>query len=109
MKTCISQATTLSNPFEADPAAYRGGGWTAVELWLTKLETFVQAHSLAEARTVLEAGAVKPVAAASQGGLLVSRGAEREVHWDHFRRRLAMLGELGVPTLIVAADFATAP
>ena len=41
MKPCISQATTLKNPFEADPAVYRGGGWTAVELWLTKLETFL--------------------------------------------------------------------
>jgi sugar phosphate isomerase/epimerase len=37
--------------------------------------------------------------------LLLSRGAEREVHWDHFRRRLAILQELGVPLLIVAADF----
>ena len=54
MKPCISQVTTLMNPFEADPAAYRGGGWTAVELWLTKLESFVQAHSLAEARTELD-------------------------------------------------------
>src|SRR5437773_7880532 len=108
MKPCISQLTTLMNPFEADPAAYRGGGWTAVELWLTKLESFVQTHSLAEARGVLEAGGIRPVAAASQGGLLLSRGAERAAHWEHFRRRLALLGELRVATLIVAADFTAA-
>src|SRR4051812_1002684 len=30
---------------------------------------------------------------------------EREAHWDHFRRRLTILQELGVPLLIVAADF----
>jgi sugar phosphate isomerase/epimerase len=106
MKPCISQVTTLMNPFEADPPAYRGGGWSAVELWLTKLESFVQAHSAAEARAVLEGGGLRPVAAAAQGGLLISRGAERAVHWDHFRRRLALLAELGVPTLIVAADAA---
>src|SRR5438552_16356842 len=104
MKPCISQLTTLTNPFEADPAAYRGGGWTAVELWLTKLESFVQAHSLAEARGVLEAGGVRPVAAAGQGGLLLSRGEERAAHWEYFRRRLALLGELGVPTVMVAVD-----
>jgi 2-keto-myo-inositol isomerase len=104
MKPCISQTTTLMNPFEADAAAYRGGGWTAVELWLTKLESFVQGRSVAEARSVLESHGVRPVAAAGQGGLLLSRGEERAVHWDHFRRRLALLGELGVPILIVAAD-----
>jgi sugar phosphate isomerase/epimerase len=108
MKPCISQLTTLTNPFEADPAAYRGGGFSAVELWLTKLESFVQAHSLAEARAVLADGGIQPVAAAGQGGLLLSRGAERAAHWNHFRRRLALLGELGVSTLILAADVALA-
>jgi sugar phosphate isomerase/epimerase len=97
------------NPFEADPAAYRGGGWTAVELWLTKLEAFVTAHSLEAARAALDASGIRPVAAAAQGGLLVSRGQERATHWDHFRRRLSLLGDLGVPTLIVAADFTGAP
>lgn len=108
MNPCISQTTTLMNPFEADAAAYRGGGWTAVELWLTKLESFVQGRSVAEARSVLESQGVVPVAAAGQGGLLLSRGEERAAHWDHFRRRLALLAELGVPTLIVAADSAQA-
>ncbi|MFI5455232.1 MAG: sugar phosphate isomerase/epimerase family protein [Isosphaerales bacterium] len=105
MKPCISQATTLMNPFEADPVLFSRNGWTAVEIWLTKLESFLEGHSPAEARAVLESSGIKPVAAASQGGLLLSRGAERETHWGHFRRRLALLGELEVPTLIVTPDF----
>ena len=105
MKPCISQATTLSTPFEADLSAYARGGWTAVELWLTKLETYLETHTVAEARALLDGDGLEPAAAASQGGLLLSRGAEREAHWDHFRRRLAILHELGVPTLVVAADF----
>jgi sugar phosphate isomerase/epimerase len=108
MKPCISQVTTLMSPFDADLAAYRAGGWTAVELWLTKLESFLQTHSLAETRALLAASGIHPVAAAAQGGLLLSQGAERAAHWDHFQRRLVLLGELGVPTLIVTADFATA-
>ena len=44
MKPCISQATTLSTPFEADVSAYARGGRSAVELWLTKLETFLETH-----------------------------------------------------------------
>jgi sugar phosphate isomerase/epimerase len=105
VKPCISQATTLSTTFEADLTAYGRSGWPAVELWLTKLESYLESHSIAEARGLLDAQDLDPVAASFQGGLLLSRGAEREVHWDHFRRRLAILQELEVPLLIIAADF----
>src|SRR4051794_34740777 len=104
MKPCISQATTLSTPFEADLAAYARGGWSAVELWLTKLETFLESRPIVEARSLLDAQGLKAVAAATQGGLLFSQGPRRDAHWDHFRRRLAILQELRIPTLIVAAD-----
>ena len=105
MKPCISQATTLSTPFEGDLTAYSRAGWTAIELWLTKLETFLASHSIAEAKALLDGEGLTPAAASAQGGLLLSRGAEREAHWDHFRRRLSLLNELGVPTLVVVADF----
>jgi len=109
MKPCISQATTLSTPFEADLDAYARGGWRAVELWLTKLETFLEGHTVADARRLLSENGLTPAAAAAQGGLLLSRGVERDAHWDLFRRRLATLQELGVPTLVVAADFHREP
>jgi 2-keto-myo-inositol isomerase len=106
VKPCISQATTLSTTFEADLSAYERSGFAAVELWLTKLETYLESHSTGEARGLLDTHGLTPVAASFQGGLLLSRGAEREVHWDHFRRRLALLQDLGVPLLVVAADHA---
>src|SRR6476619_166904 len=102
MKPCISQATTLGTTFEADLAAYARGGWTAVEIWLTKLETFLESRGVAEARRLLDDQGLEPVAASYQGGLLLSRGDERAAHWDHFRRRLGLLNELGVPLLMVA-------
>ncbi len=107
MKPCISQATTLSTPFEVDVPTYALAGWSAVELWLTKLETYLQNHSVAEAKTLLVDHQLQPVAAASQGGLLLSQGLERSTHWDLFRSRLDLLRELVVPTMIVAADFVT--
>jgi len=109
MKACINQVTTLSTPFEADLSAYARGGWTAVELWLTKLETFLEGHPLAEARALLAENGLEAVGAAMQGGLLLSRGGERAAHWDHFRRRLAILQELAVPTLVVGADVGGEP
>ena len=105
MKPCISQATTLSTPFEVDVESYSLAGWSAVELWLTKLETYLQSHTVGEARTLLDGHGIRAVAAASQGGLLLSRDAERAAHWDLFRTRLDLLRQLEVPTLVVAADF----
>jgi 2-keto-myo-inositol isomerase len=105
MKPCISQVTTLKNPYEADPDPFSRGGWDAVEIWLTKLETFLETHTLSEATSHWQSRGIKPVAAAAQGGLLLSRGPERHAHWDHFRRRLDLLQELGVRTLIVTPDF----
>ncbi len=106
MRACISQVSTLMNPFESDAAAYRNGGWSAVELWLTKLETFLESHTVAEAAAVFASSGIVPVAAAGQGGLLLSRDAGHPIHWDHFRRRLDLLAELRIPTLILAADAA---
>jgi 2-keto-myo-inositol isomerase len=105
VKPCISQATTLSTSFEDDLTAYGRSGWPAVELWLTKLETYLESHSVADVRGLLDAEKLEAPAASFQGGLLLSRGAEREAHWDHFRRRLVLLQELEVPILVVAADF----
>ncbi len=111
MKPCISQVTTLNNPFEADLTVYRGGGWTAVELWLTKLETFLEAHSLGggpcDAR--VETG-VTPGRGGFAGRACCSRkarsaqstGTTSAGGWN-------CCGELGVPTLIVAPDFARRP
>lgn len=95
----------MSTPFEADLGAYAQAGWTAVEVWLTKLETYLETHTIEDARRLFEAHRLTPVSAAAQGGLLLSHGPEREQHWGHFRRRLNMLRELAIPTLIVAVDF----
>ena len=105
MKPCISQATTMSAAFEVDLEAFANCGWTAVELWMTKLETYLQAHTVDEALGLFDQLGIKPVAASGQGGLLLSREPERAIHWDLFRRRLDLLQALGVPTMVVAVDF----
>src|SRR5439155_20565024 len=67
--------------------------------------TYLEGHPVAGVKALLDGEGLTAAAASAQGGLLLSRGAEREAHWDHYRRRLALLAELGVPTLVVAADF----
>jgi sugar phosphate isomerase/epimerase len=96
----------MSTPLELELPAFARGGWRAVELWLTKLESFLQHHTIDEVRRLLDSQGLEPAAAAGQGGLLLTRGSERETHWSHFRGRLALLKELGVRVVIVSADFA---
>ena len=105
MIPCISQATTLPAAFDADLRAYTQVGCPAVEIWLTKLETFLGEHSLDEAQGLLRSGAIRPAAAAVQGGILLSTGRARQEAFELFTRRLDLCRSLAIPTLIVMADF----
>jgi sugar phosphate isomerase/epimerase len=105
MKPCISEATTLSGTFADDVAHYADAGCTAMEVWLTKLENHLEAHGLDQTRHLLAARGMQLAAAAYQGGLLLSQGEQRRVHYDHFRKRLELCQALGIPTLLVVADF----
>jgi sugar phosphate isomerase/epimerase len=109
MNLCISQATTLPAPFADDLAAFGDVGWTAVEVWLTKLEKHLETSTVEDTRRLFADRGLRPAAAAYQGGLLLSQGESRKAHFDHFRRRLEFCQALGIPTLLLVADFAQRP
>jgi 2-keto-myo-inositol isomerase len=106
MRPCISQATTLSSSFADDIENYSASGCRAIEVWLTKLEQHLEHISSANTRKALAERDVQLVAAAYQGGLLLSADEERRSHFDHFRRRLDLCQTFGIRTLLLAADFA---
>src|SRR5260370_40049285 len=108
MKPCISEATTLPRSFADDVNGYADGGCHAMEVWLTKLETHLQTHSAADTHKLLDDRGMTLAAAAYQGGLLLSQGEQRRVHYDHFRRRLDLCQEFGIGIMLVIADFAGA-
>jgi sugar phosphate isomerase/epimerase len=109
MQLCISQATTLPGTFADDAANYPAGGCTALEVWLTKLEVHLRDVSVDDTRKALADRGLKLVAAAYQGGLLLSQGEARKAHFEHFKRRLDLCQQFGVPTLLLVADFAHSP
>src|SRR6516165_4265017 len=109
MIPAISQTTTLPGTFAEDAANYPAGGCTALEAWLTKLEQHLRDVSADDTRKALADRGVKLVAAAYQGGLLLSQGDARKTHFDHFKRRLDLCQQFGIPTLLLVADFAHAP
>jgi sugar phosphate isomerase/epimerase len=105
MKPCLSEATTLPASFADDVAAYADGGCSAMEVWLTKLETHLEKHSVAETRKLLGDRGMTLAAASYQGGLLLSQGEQRKAHYDHFKRRLDLCQSFAISTLLVVADF----
>jgi sugar phosphate isomerase/epimerase len=109
MKLCISQATTLPAAFAADLTAFADVGWPAAEIWLTKLEKHLESSTLEATRQFFEERKIAPAAAAYQGGLLLSQGEQRKAHFDHFRTRLELCQALGIPTMLLVADFAQRP
>ncbi len=106
MTPCISEACTLPTSFTDDVAAFAEGGCPAMEVWLTKLETHLEKHSVAETRGLVGDRGLALVAASYQGGLLLSQGEARKAHFDHFRRRLDLCQAFAIPTMLLTADFA---
>jgi 2-keto-myo-inositol isomerase len=104
MKPAISQVCSLNSSFEKDIEDYAAGACRAVELWLGKLETYLETHLVDDVRRLLDEQEMAAPVASFQGGLLVSQGEARREHWDHFSRRLRLLRELHVGTLVVACD-----
>lgn len=106
MKPALSQVCTLSAPLAADIEDYAAGKCEAVELWVGKLDTYLEQHSLGDLRKLCDEHGVTTPVVSYQGGLLDSQAEARKEHWASFERRLAQCQQLGVQTLVVAADIA---
>lgn len=104
MKPALSQVCSLESSFEADIADYAAGKCEAVELWVGKLDAYLEKHSPDELRALLDEHGVTAPVASFQGGLLTSQGEFRKQHWEAFAKRLTQCRELGIGTLVVAGD-----
>jgi sugar phosphate isomerase/epimerase len=100
----ISQVCTLASPFDRDLEDFAGAGGMSVEVWLTKLETYLETHTLDDVRYWLEKTSVSLPVASMQGGLLTSQGDARQEAWTLFRRRLDLCRQLNIDTLVIACD-----
>jgi 4-hydroxyphenylpyruvate dioxygenase len=104
MIPAISQVCTLDAAFEQDVEHYASGKCPAIELWLGKLETYLDSHSPDDVRRLLERFEIAAPVASFQGGLLTSQGEFRKAHWETYQQRLELCRQLGVGTLVVAGD-----
>jgi len=100
----LSQVCTLHANFEQDVKDFAGSGCAAMEIWLTKLETYLESHTYPQAVELLNEHGVQVPVASFQGGLLASQGEQRREHWQHWQRRLEMCRQLEIGTIVVACD-----
>ncbi len=100
----LSQVCCLASSFDADVEDFAGSNCTSLEIWLTKLEDYLQRHSIAEVRAWLDRFEMQTPAASYQGGLLASQGDRRQEAWDLLSRRLDLCQQMGIGTLVVACD-----
>lgn len=100
----LSQVSCLNSPFDRDLEDFAGANLTCAEVWLTKLETYLQTHKLDDVRYWLEKTRLTLPVASFQGGLLASQGEQRREAWELFRRRLDLCRELSIGTIVVACD-----
>ena len=104
MKPALSQVCSLDAPLEKDVEDYAAGACPAIELWVGKVDAYLEKHSEAELVGLLAKHGMTAPVASFQGGLLTSQGEFRKQHWDSFSRRLERYRALGVGTLVLAGD-----
>ena len=102
----LSQVCSLHSDFGRDVRDYAAGQCRQIEVWLTKLETFLENHSLTEFHELLDEQQVTLPVASFQGGLLTSQGDARTVAWEHFEQRLSLCQQCGISVIVLAADIA---
>jgi sugar phosphate isomerase/epimerase len=104
MLPTLSQICCLNSPFEKDIEDFSAGHCQHVEIWLTKLETYLQSHSPGDVRKLLADCGMNAPVASFHGGLLASQGEARQEAWSLFTRRLDLCRELQIGTIVVACD-----
>ena len=102
---CINPATTMTTDFVTDLRAYALAGFKATELWLAKVDRYVESgHSWAEVGTLLRDHGLAAPAACAQGNLLIPAADDRQTFLDALARRLEALAIVGCPILIVPSE-----
>lgn len=109
MTPCFSEVCTMPASFADDVTTCAHAGFPAMEVWLTKLETHLETHELDDSKKRIADQGIALPAAAYQGGLLLSQGDARRIHFEHYRKRLELCEAFEIATMLIVADFHQRP
>lgn len=102
---CLNPATTMTTDLLTDLRAYAQAGFKATELWLAKVDRFVESgHTWREVGGILRDHGLAAPAACAQGNLLIPSPEERQKSFDALARRLEGMATIGCPVLIVPSE-----
>ena len=104
MRPTLSQVCSLNSPLDRDVEDYAAGKCDSLELWLTKVESYLETESVPALQRLLEEHGMNAPVASFHGGLLTSQGDARRAAWQLFAERLQLCQLLEVETLVVACD-----
>ena len=100
----LSQVCSLNAPFGADVEDYAAGQCHSIEVWMTKLETYLESNSIDDVMGLVDDHGIQLPVASYHGGLLDSHGEKRQLAWEHFETRLELCQRLQIGTFVVACD-----
>jgi 2-keto-myo-inositol isomerase len=100
----LAQVCSLPADFASQIEHYAAASCPAIELWLTKLEQFIEHHDVATVQSLLETHAMAAPVASCHGGMFQDDNAGFQDARSLFLRRLELCQSLGIGTLVVAGD-----
>ena len=103
MKFCINQATTMETDYRTDIEAYAKAGFDAAEIWLPKVDKFLETGSLKDARAILDDNGVKAAGSCYYVGIMLPEDKAKAL--DGLKKRLDLAAALGAPMIVVPTDF----
>lgn len=101
MKLGYNGATTMTSPFETDVHITRAAGFDVLEITARKLDVYLQSHTLAEARQLLDAAQLSAYAINSIEQINVRDATTRQQVLARTRELVAWCRALDCPWIIV--------
>ena len=100
MRLAYHGATSMNSDLVTDVKASVHAGFGALEIWATKLDDYIAAHSLAEAKSLFDANELEP-ASISSVEFIAFRGGEFQQVKDRCDELCSIAEHLGCGTLVV--------
>jgi 2-keto-myo-inositol isomerase len=101
MKLALNGATTMHADLETDIRAAGAAGFDLVELWASKLRTYLAAHSIGELRTLLTENNVEPYSINSIEHITFRAAEDYELIKSECGELSAVAGQLYCPYIVV--------
>ncbi len=101
MRVAFHGATTMTSDLETDVRVTAGAGFKALELWATKVDKYLESHSVSELKALLANNHVAPMTFNSIE-FIAFRGAEFEAVCMTSPDRLGLVARKGTEVVLTA-------